>query len=62
MFTKCKCLLTDRVGYATSTLEGQALTWWNSQVQILGLDDANAMAWEEFKGLQQEQSCPRNEL
>ena len=44
VFTKCKCLVTDRVGYATGTLDGAALTRWNSQVQMLGLDEANAMA------------------
>ena len=62
VFTKCKCLVTDRVGYATGTLEGVALTWWNSQVQMLGLDEANTMAWDEFKGILLEEYCPCNEM
>ena len=62
VFTKCKCLVTDRVGYATGILEGAALTWWNAQVQMLGLDEANTMALDEFKGILLEEYCPRNEM
>ncbi|KAI3742488.1 hypothetical protein L1987_60172 [Smallanthus sonchifolius] len=44
------------------TLEGPALTWWNSQVQILGLDIANTLPWEEFKTMLREEYCPRHEI
>ena len=50
------------MSYATRTLEGSALTWWNSQIQMLGLEGANNMAWEEFKNVLFEEYCPRNEL
>ena len=60
VFAKSKCLLTDRVQYATGSFEGEALTWWNSHVQMLGLEDASGMNWEEFKELPQEEYCPRD--
>jgi hypothetical protein len=50
-FTMCNCLATSPMRFTSGTLEGTALTWWNSQVQILGLGPANAMAWDEFKNL-----------
>ena len=42
VFEMCECPEARRVKYATGTLEGIALTWWNAQVQILGLAAANA--------------------
>ncbi|KAL8241799.1 hypothetical protein R6Q59_012101 [Mikania micrantha] len=41
---KCATALRRIGKYATGTLEGPALTWWNSNVQTLG--------WEEY--------CPRS--
>jgi hypothetical protein len=43
MFAMCRCPDVDRVKFAAGTLEGLALTWWNAQVQILGLEQANGM-------------------
>ena len=42
VLAKCNCPAADKVKYATGTLEGTALTWLNTQVQMLGLDVANA--------------------
>ncbi|KAD6795336.1 hypothetical protein E3N88_06232 [Mikania micrantha] len=42
--------------------QGPALTWWNSNVQTLGLGEANALTWNGFKTLMQEEYCPRNEV
>ncbi|GJT99213.1 reverse transcriptase domain-containing protein [Tanacetum coccineum] len=41
---------------------GKALTWWNTQVQARGRDDANAMAWNDFKALLTTEFCPSNEI
>ena len=49
VFEICECPEARRVKCATVTLEGIALTWWNAQVQILGLAAANATPWNEFK-------------
>uniref|UniRef100_A0A251UXQ2 Putative retrotransposon gag domain, Thiamin diphosphate-binding fold protein n=1 Tax=Helianthus annuus TaxID=4232 RepID=A0A251UXQ2_HELAN len=50
------------VKYATGTLEDGALTWWNAQVQMLGIEMANATTWDDFKELMREEYCPRDEI
>ena len=62
MLAKCNCPATDKVKYATGTLEGASLTWWNTQVQMLGVDVANAIPWDDFKELLREEYCPRDEI
>ena len=56
-FGMCNCLPASRVRFAAGTLEDSSLTWWNSNVQILGLDLANAINWEEFKNMMREVEC-----
>ncbi|KAJ0852194.1 putative nucleotidyltransferase, Ribonuclease H [Helianthus annuus] len=58
----CECLEARRVKYATSTLDGIALTWWNAQVQILGLAAANATPWNDFKELIKREYCTRDDI
>ncbi|KAI3786647.1 hypothetical protein L1987_40484 [Smallanthus sonchifolius] len=62
VFSMCNCPVADRVKFASGTLEGPALTWWNAQVQMLGLDMANASPWEDFKIQMKEEYCPRDEI
>ncbi|KAD3067267.1 hypothetical protein E3N88_35147 [Mikania micrantha] len=62
VFAMCECTEENRVKYATGTLEGPALTWWNTHVQTLGLDGANSMPWADFTRLLQEEYCPRDEI
>ncbi|KAI3808079.1 hypothetical protein L1987_24021 [Smallanthus sonchifolius] len=52
----------SQVKFAAGTLEGPALTWWNAQVQMLGLAMANGLPWEEFKAMVKEEYCPRDEI
>ncbi|GKE21482.1 putative reverse transcriptase domain-containing protein, partial [Tanacetum coccineum] len=40
----------------------QALTWWNSQVATLGLENANQTTWNELKRLMTEEFCPAEEI
>ncbi|KAI3795150.1 hypothetical protein L1987_37798 [Smallanthus sonchifolius] len=61
-FAMCNCPPNNQVKYASSTLEGPTLTWWNSQVQMLTLEMANALPWDEFKTMQREEYCPRDEV
>ncbi|KAJ0836979.1 hypothetical protein HanRHA438_Chr16g0773061 [Helianthus annuus] len=42
VFEMCECPVASRVKFAIGTLEGGALSWWNAQVQMLGLGAANA--------------------
>jgi hypothetical protein len=58
----CNCPVASQVKFASGTLEGLALTWWNSQVQMLVLGPANAMAWDEFKNPLKEECSPRDQV
>ncbi|KAJ0751979.1 putative retrotransposon gag domain-containing protein [Helianthus annuus] len=62
VFEMCECPEARRVKYATGTLEGLALTWWNAQVQMLGLVAANATPWENFKEMIREEYCSRDDI
>ncbi|KAI3797375.1 hypothetical protein L1987_32631 [Smallanthus sonchifolius] len=62
VFAMCNCPQANQVKYASGTLEGPALTWWNSQVQMLGLDMANTLSWEEFETMLREEYCARDEI
>ncbi|KAJ0681341.1 putative nucleotidyltransferase, Ribonuclease H [Helianthus annuus] len=62
VFEMCECPEARRVKYATGTLEGIALTWWNAQVQILGLAAANATLWNDFKELIKREYCTREDI
>ncbi|GJX27900.1 hypothetical protein Tco_0235979 [Tanacetum coccineum] len=44
-----KHLEDDKVKFAMCTFEGRALTWWNGNVQTLGLANANQIPWSNKK-------------
>ncbi|KAD5960422.1 hypothetical protein E3N88_11894 [Mikania micrantha] len=62
VFSMSECSEENRVKYATGTLEGPALTWWNTHVQTLGLETANSIPWENFTRMLHEEFCPRDEI
>jgi hypothetical protein len=62
VFAMCNCQPANQIKFASGTLEGPALTWWNSQVQILGLETVNAMVWNEFKILLKKEYSPRDQV
>ncbi|KAJ0804641.1 putative retrotransposon gag domain-containing protein [Helianthus annuus] len=62
VFEMCECPEARRVKYATGTLEGMALTWWNAQVQMLGIVAANATPWNDFKELIKEEYCSHDDI
>ncbi|GKF93517.1 hypothetical protein Tco_0280236, partial [Tanacetum coccineum] len=37
----------ERVKFATATLQGRALTWWNGRIASIGIDAANVTPWTE---------------
>nr|GFA47482.1 hypothetical protein [Tanacetum cinerariifolium] len=43
------CVVDNQLKFATCTLLGAALTWWNSHVRTLGHDAAYAMTWRTLK-------------
>ncbi|GKE65860.1 putative reverse transcriptase domain-containing protein [Tanacetum coccineum] len=52
----------NKVKFAAATLQGRALTWWNSQVATLGLEVANARSWNDRKIMMREEFCPPEEI
>ncbi|GJW34597.1 putative reverse transcriptase domain-containing protein [Tanacetum coccineum] len=50
--------IENQVKFATCTLLGAALTWWNSQIRTLG-PDAYSMTWEVLKKKMKNKYCPQ---
>nr|GFC45230.1 putative reverse transcriptase domain-containing protein [Tanacetum cinerariifolium] len=48
-FEISECAKGKKVKFATATLYGRALTWWNSQVAMLGHEVPNGKPWTEVK-------------
>ncbi|GKA94543.1 putative reverse transcriptase domain-containing protein, partial [Tanacetum coccineum] len=57
-----ECAERRKVKFATATLHGRALTWWNSQVATLGLEVANGKSWTEVKQMMIDEFCPTEEV
>ncbi|GJR99171.1 putative reverse transcriptase domain-containing protein [Tanacetum coccineum] len=56
------CAVENQVKFATCTLLGAALTWWNGHVRTLGHGVAYAMTWGAFKKKLTEKYCPNGEI
>ncbi|GJU26563.1 hypothetical protein Tco_1165184 [Tanacetum coccineum] len=61
VFEICKCAEDDKVKFAMCTFEGRALTWWNGNVQTLGLANANQIPWSNVKAMMTTEYCPATE-
>ncbi|GJX49529.1 putative reverse transcriptase domain-containing protein, partial [Tanacetum coccineum] len=48
-----------KVRFVDATLEGLALTWWNSKILTLGLEIGNQMPWTQMKFNELALMCPR---
>ncbi|GJT35753.1 hypothetical protein Tco_0926172 [Tanacetum coccineum] len=57
-----ECAERNKVKFATATLQGRALTWWNTQVATLGLAEANGKSWDDMKKMMLEEFCPEEEI
>ncbi|GKA84079.1 putative reverse transcriptase domain-containing protein, partial [Tanacetum coccineum] len=55
------CAIKNQVKFATCTLLGAALTWWNGQIRTLG-PEAYAMTWEVLKKKMTDKYCPQGEI
>ncbi|GJW26554.1 reverse transcriptase domain-containing protein [Tanacetum coccineum] len=51
-----------QIKFATCTLQGNALTWWNSHVRTVGHDVAYAMTWKTLMKMITGKYCPRGEI
>ncbi|GKA46609.1 reverse transcriptase domain-containing protein [Tanacetum coccineum] len=56
------CKERDKVKFASATLQGRALTWWNGRIASMGIDDANGTPWTEVRKWMTEEFCPRSVL
>nr|GEV06041.1 putative reverse transcriptase domain-containing protein [Tanacetum cinerariifolium] len=61
-FEISECAEGKKVKFATATLHGRALTWWNSQVATLGREVANGRPWTEVKQMMTDEFCPTEEV
>ncbi|GJU42968.1 putative reverse transcriptase domain-containing protein [Tanacetum coccineum] len=51
-----------KVRFVAATLEGLALTWWNSKVETLGLENVKQIPWAEMKQLMTVEFYPIEEI
>ncbi|GJX47486.1 putative reverse transcriptase domain-containing protein [Tanacetum coccineum] len=62
VFRISDCREKDKVKFATATLQGRALTWWNGRTASMGIDAANGTPWAEVRRWMTEEFCPRSVL
>ncbi|GJR06342.1 reverse transcriptase domain-containing protein [Tanacetum coccineum] len=55
-------IVRNQVKYATCTLLGNALTWWNSHIKTVGDDAAYGMPWKTLMKMLTDKYCPRGEI
>ncbi|GJS75618.1 putative reverse transcriptase domain-containing protein [Tanacetum coccineum] len=61
VFNISGCAIENHVKFATCTLLGASLTWWNGQIRTLG-PDAYSMTWEVLKKKMTDKYCPQSEI
>ncbi|GKA01153.1 hypothetical protein Tco_0673818 [Tanacetum coccineum] len=59
VFSCSNCTEDCKVKFATGTLTEEALSWWNSFTQPIGIEEAYKIPWSEFKKLLIQKYCPR---
>nr|GEX24843.1 reverse transcriptase domain-containing protein [Tanacetum cinerariifolium] len=62
LFSCSNCTKDCKVKFSTGTLTEEALSWWNSFVQPIGIEEAYKITWVEFKKLLIKKYCPRTEV
>ncbi|GKE17113.1 reverse transcriptase domain-containing protein [Tanacetum coccineum] len=62
VFLCSNCTEDCKVKFSTSTLTEEALSWWNSFAQPIGIEEAYKITWSKFKKLLIKKYCPRTEV
>ncbi|GKB44860.1 putative reverse transcriptase domain-containing protein [Tanacetum coccineum] len=57
-----ECAEGKKVKFVAATLQGPALTWWNSKVATIGIEVVNQIPWTEMKQLMTAEFCPAEEV
>ncbi|GKF27559.1 reverse transcriptase domain-containing protein [Tanacetum coccineum] len=61
IFHISNCTIACQIKFATCTLQGNALTWWNSHVRTVVHNVAYAMTWKTLNKMT-DKYCPRGEI
>ncbi|GJW42922.1 reverse transcriptase domain-containing protein [Tanacetum coccineum] len=62
LFSCSNCTEDCKVKFATGTLIEEALSWWNSFAQPIGIEEAYKILWSELKNFLIKKYCPRTEV
>ncbi|GKB12962.1 hypothetical protein Tco_0846885 [Tanacetum coccineum] len=62
VFSRSNCTEDCKVKFATGTPTEEALSWWNSFAQPIGIEEAYKINWSEFKKLLIKKYCPRTKV
>ncbi|GKC30142.1 reverse transcriptase domain-containing protein [Tanacetum coccineum] len=62
MLFNLSTLMENKVTFATGILTDDALSWWNSYAQPIGIDQAKQITWTELKRLLTDKYCPRTDV
>ncbi|GKB83274.1 hypothetical protein Tco_0950169 [Tanacetum coccineum] len=62
VFSRSNYTKENKVTFATGTLTNDALSWWNSYAQPIGIDQANQITWTKLKRILTNKYCPRTEV
>ncbi|GJR00500.1 reverse transcriptase domain-containing protein [Tanacetum coccineum] len=55
-------MIACQIKFATCTLQGNALTWWNSHVKTVSHEVAYGMTWKALKKMMTDKYCPRGKI
>nr|GEY01667.1 putative reverse transcriptase domain-containing protein [Tanacetum cinerariifolium] len=56
------CTMENQVKFASCTLIGSALTWWNSHMRAVSQEVSYTMPWKTLKQMMTAKYCPRGEV
>ncbi|GKF84436.1 hypothetical protein Tco_0249334, partial [Tanacetum coccineum] len=62
VFRISNCTIENQIKFATCTLLGSALTWWNAHVKTISHDVAHAVTWTNLKKKITDKYCLRGEI
>nr|GEV28228.1 hypothetical protein [Tanacetum cinerariifolium] len=62
VFQISNCTVACQVKFASCTLQGSALTWWNSHIRAIGHDVVYVMPWAALKRMITNKYCLRGEI
>nr|GEV99838.1 reverse transcriptase domain-containing protein [Tanacetum cinerariifolium] len=62
VFSRSNCTEDCKLKFATGTLTEEALSWWNSFTQPIGIEEAYKITWSELKRLLTKKYYPRTKV